>query len=31
VIVAEGVNAGPEHREKAVTSALQAASDLRAA
>jgi FMN-dependent NADH-azoreductase len=31
VIVAEGVNAGPEHREKAITSALQAATDLRAA
>ena len=31
VIVAEGINLGPEHREKAVTAALQAATDLRAA
>ncbi|MDB5503115.1 MAG: FMN-dependent NADH-azoreductase [Tardiphaga sp.] len=31
VIVAEGVNLGPDHREKAVTAALQAATDLRAA
>ncbi|CAN5368787.1 FMN-dependent NADH-azoreductase [soil metagenome] len=31
VIVAEGTNAGPEHREKAITGALQAATDLRAA
>ena len=31
VIVAEGIGAGPEHREKALASALQAATDLRAA
>jgi FMN-dependent NADH-azoreductase len=31
VIVAEGIGAGPEHRERAVTGALQAATDLRAA
>jgi FMN-dependent NADH-azoreductase len=31
IIVAEGVNAGPEHREKAISAALQAATDLRAA
>jgi FMN-dependent NADH-azoreductase len=31
VIVAEGINLGPEHREKAVNTALQAATDLRAA
>ena len=31
VIVAEGINLGPEHREKAVAGALQAATDLRAA
>jgi FMN-dependent NADH-azoreductase len=31
VIVAEGTNAGPEHRAKAITGALQAATDLRAA
>ncbi|MDB5619076.1 NAD(P)H-dependent oxidoreductase [Tardiphaga sp.] len=31
VIVAEGIGAGPEHREKAIAGALQAATDLRAA
>jgi FMN-dependent NADH-azoreductase len=31
VIVAEGTNTGPEHREKAVASALQAATEMRAA
>ena len=31
VIVAEGIGAGPEQREKAIASALQAATDLRAA
>jgi FMN-dependent NADH-azoreductase len=31
VIVAEGINLGPEHREKAISSALQAATNLRAA
>jgi FMN-dependent NADH-azoreductase len=31
VIVAEGTNAGPEHRSKAISGALQAATDLRAA
>jgi FMN-dependent NADH-azoreductase len=31
VIVAEGVNAGPEHREKAIAAALQAATALNAA
>jgi FMN-dependent NADH-azoreductase len=31
VVVAEGTNLGPEHREKAISSALQAATDLRAA
>jgi FMN-dependent NADH-azoreductase len=31
VIVAEGIGAGPEHREKALAGALQAATDLRAA
>jgi FMN-dependent NADH-azoreductase len=31
VVVAEGTNLGPEHRKKAISSALQAATDLRAA
>jgi FMN-dependent NADH-azoreductase len=31
LIVAEGIGAGPEHREKSIAAALQAASDLRAA
>jgi FMN-dependent NADH-azoreductase len=31
VIVAEGVNIGPEHREKAIAGALSAATSLRAA
>lgn len=31
IIAADGIGAGPEHREKAVSGALQAASDLRAA
>ncbi len=31
VIVAEGIGAGPEQREKAIAGALQAATDLRAA
>jgi FMN-dependent NADH-azoreductase len=31
IIAADGIGAGPEHREKAVSDALQAASDLRAA
>jgi FMN-dependent NADH-azoreductase len=31
VIVAEGVNVGPEQRDKAIAGALQAATDLRAA
>ena len=31
IIVAEGVNVGPEHREKALAGALQAATGLRAA
>jgi FMN-dependent NADH-azoreductase len=31
VIVAEGINLGPEQREKAVADALQAATELRAA
>jgi FMN-dependent NADH-azoreductase len=31
IIVAEGTQVGPEHREKAVAGALQAATDLRAA
>jgi len=31
VIVAEGIGVGPEQREKAITAALQAATDLRAA
>jgi FMN-dependent NADH-azoreductase len=30
-IFADGVQVGPEHREKALTGALQAATDLRAA
>jgi FMN-dependent NADH-azoreductase len=30
-IAADGIQVGPEHREKALTSALQAVSDLRAA
>jgi FMN-dependent NADH-azoreductase len=30
-IVADGTQAGPEHREKAIAAALQAATDLRAA
>lgn len=31
IIAADGVQAGPEHREKAIAAALQAATDLRAA
>jgi FMN-dependent NADH-azoreductase len=31
VIVAEGIGAGPEQREKAIAGALQAATDVRAA
>jgi FMN-dependent NADH-azoreductase len=31
IIAAEGIGAGPEHREKAVSGALQAATNLRAA
>jgi FMN-dependent NADH-azoreductase len=31
IIVADGVQAGPEHREKAITAALQAATNLHAA
>jgi FMN-dependent NADH-azoreductase len=31
VVVAEGVNFGPEQRDKAIAGALQAATDLRAA
>lgn len=31
IIIAEGIQLGPEHREKSVTGALQAATGLRAA
>jgi FMN-dependent NADH-azoreductase len=31
IIAADGIGAGPEQREKAITDALQAATDLRAA
>ncbi|MES2028313.1 MAG: FMN-dependent NADH-azoreductase [Pseudomonadota bacterium] len=31
IIAADGIGAGPEHREKAIADALQAATDLRAA
>jgi FMN-dependent NADH-azoreductase len=31
IIVAEGIQIGPEQREKALAGALQAATDLRAA
>jgi FMN-dependent NADH-azoreductase len=31
IIAADGIGAGPEHREKAIAGALQAATDLRAA
>jgi FMN-dependent NADH-azoreductase len=31
IIVADGIQVGPEHREKAVAGALQAATGLRAA
>ena len=31
LISADGIRCGPEHREKAIAAALQAATDLRAA